>query len=92
MSSFEDIKTGSGKFNWQEHLRNNSSIEKLPVEVQQKLNDLAELAETEPGKLFLKDLASYRSPLLSLVQYFRDILTPEERSQMLDAIRQAEGI
>ncbi len=73
-------------FEWRKFARD---YEKVPAELAVKLDELTELVNTSPdGQEFIRALANdqYRKPLLSLVQFFRDILTPEERSELFDAI------
>ncbi len=76
-------------FEWRKFARDH---EKVPAELAAKLDELSELVNTSPdGKEFLVALANdqYRKPLLSLVQFFRDVLTSEERAELFDAVEDA---
>lgn len=78
------------KFDWRDYSLN---PETLPQELVEKLDYLADLIN-QGGKDtedFLEPLhrGNYSQPLMTLVNFYRDLLNPAERKQLLDAVEKA---
>ena len=86
-ASYSPFETEPKAFDWRDRFRDTSGIDPKAA---QKLDELTDLVNQEgPEGEFLKNLGHYRKPALSLVQHFRDILTPEERTELFDALEKA---
>ncbi|MFA5987356.1 MAG: hypothetical protein WC797_01750 [Candidatus Paceibacterota bacterium] len=89
MDSIEEGFNEQGKdtkpvFNWRDYIVVQS---KIGEQVAAKLDELAGLASEDED--FMKDVPRLRQPVLSMIQYFRAVLTQEEREQLSDAARDA---
>ncbi len=72
------------RFNWRDYLTN---ADKMPSDLAEKLDELTELVNGGgEGGEFLKDVNKFHEPLKGMLNFFSDILKPEERKEMWDAL------
>lgn len=77
-----------GIFNWRQYIK---EPEKISPEMASKLDDLNDLINKGGPEVeeFMHDLSSFSQPVLTMVNFFRDILTPDERKELLRAVRES---
>lgn len=79
------------RFDWRGRLKR---PDEMPPRLAEKLDELEEYANArgEDTQEFWEAMGKgqYRKPLLSLIQYFRELLTKEERSELNEAIEKHE--
>ena len=84
-------REGEERFDWHDYVQ---KPEEMPPAFAEKLDEMVNLVngggiEAEQFISALKN-GQYRKPLLSLVQFFRDILEPNEKKELFDAVEKCE--
>src|SRR5690242_3049501 len=76
-------------FDWRDYQNNPQSI---PEPLAAKLDELCSLINdgSEDGQDFLKHLHNYNSPTITLVTFFRGLLSPQEMTELRNALEAAE--
>ena len=75
------------RFDWRRYLR---APERLSADQAKRMDVLASLLDSDSPEAeeFFTELrnGNYRQPAASLVHFFRDVLTPDERKELLRAV------
>jgi hypothetical protein len=91
MNPHESTESIPKKFDWRKHM---SGVDGLAPEIVSQLDQLEEIINEDGDdvKDFLSALekGQYRNPVLSMITYFRGVITPEEQGSLHDAIMEAD--